>query len=70
MANEDDNKVPPIPPAQRQQIASWLDGPYWDTPPLRRNNLLYDNQPAMPPHEPPSGTPPVDVQGAEIAARF
>jgi hypothetical protein len=29
-----------------------MDGPYWDTPPLRRNNTLYDLQPSFVPPPP------------------
>jgi len=66
----DDDKEPPMPPAQAQQMASWLPGPFWDIPPLRRNNALYDSQPPFvpPPMEPPP--PPADARDDEIDARF
>ncbi len=69
MADGDD-KEPPLSPAQRQQMGSWLDGPYWNTPPLRRNNTLYDSQPAFVPPlmEPPP--PPADAWNEDIEARF
>jgi hypothetical protein len=64
-----DDKEPAPPPRQQQQMgSSWLDGPYWDTPPLRRNNVLYDTQPNSVP--PPMEPPPPPAVDDEINARF
>lgn len=57
MANDDDDQEPLLPPPSRQQ-PGWLPGPYWDIPPLRRNNALYDSQPAFVP------SPPTDAASA------
>jgi hypothetical protein len=67
---DDDKEESPMPPAQAQQMGSWLAGPFWDIPPLRRNNVLYDTQPNFvpPPMEPPP--PPADAQDDDINARF
>ena len=51
----DDDQEPPLPPRPNQQQPAWLPGPYWDIPPLRRNNALYDSQPPFVP-------PPPDVE--------
>jgi restriction system protein len=48
MADDDHDQVPPLSPAQRQQMPSWLDGPYWQTPALRRNNALYESSNFVP----------------------
>jgi hypothetical protein len=43
-----------------------LDGPFWDTPPLRRNNALFATQPSFVPPPPPTA----DARDDEINARF
>jgi restriction system protein len=51
MADDDSMapKEPQMSPTQRQQIGSWLDGPMWNMPPLRRNNVNLNPQPGFVP---------------------
>jgi hypothetical protein len=67
MADDDKEPAPP-PRPQQPQPPVWVQ--VWDTPPLRRNNVLYDPQPNFvpPPIEPPP--PPADARDDEINARF
>jgi hypothetical protein len=69
MADDDKEPAPP-PRPQQPQPPVWVPDQVWDTPPLRRNNVLYDTQPNFvpPPMEPPP--PPADARDDEINARF